>query len=267
MLPGRALPFEGDCRWLISLDYDETLRSHDPVHPVPPEFYELMRTWRPKGIRWGINTGRTLPYLCSELLPSAPYLPDFICTCERYVYLAHESGQLRPLHEHNARCIEANRSVRERVTPLLHRQLETLRSKLPQLEWIIAPTDPLSVEAQDSVTMDAIMEFLAPFIDSLPGVAPQRAGRYMRLADDRYCKGKALQVVAQQWNVAAASCVLLGDGHNDLQAFRLFPESFCGAPSTAHSEVRDWLLQNGGYISSSPGVMEILSAWYGRVMS
>ena len=49
VLPGRALPFAGECRWLLSLDYDETLRSHDPAQPVPGAFYELMRE------------GRTLP--------------------------------------------------------------------------------------------------------------------------------------------------------------------------------------------------------------
>ena len=45
VLPGLALPFAGECRWLISLDYDETLRSHDPAQPVPQAFYELMQEW------------------------------------------------------------------------------------------------------------------------------------------------------------------------------------------------------------------------------
>ena len=94
-LPGRALPFAGECRWLISLDYDETLRQTPPAEPVPAVFFELMRSWRSLGIRWGINTGRTLPYLCQELLPASPFLPDFICTCERFVYLAGEDGVLR----------------------------------------------------------------------------------------------------------------------------------------------------------------------------
>lgn len=266
-VPGHALPFDGNCRWLISLDYDETLRSHDPQQPVPAAFYELMRTWRPLGVRWGINTGRTLPYLCGELLPPAPYLPDFICTCERYVYMARPDGVLQPLTEHNAICMEANMEVRRRVTPLLHAQLARLRSDLPRLEWIIAKDDPLSVEAVDSATMDEIMAFLSPFIATLQGVTPQRAGRYMRLADSRYCKGKALQVVAQRWMVPAASCVLLGDGHNDLQAFRLFPESFCGAPANAHPEVLSWLRENGGYVASTTGVMEILQAWHARAMT
>lgn len=267
VLPGLALPFAGDCRWLISLDYDETLRTHDPAQPVPADFYELMRQWRPLGVRWGINTGRTLPYLCGELLPEAPFLPDFICTCERFAYVAQQDGTLQPLREHNARCHEHNMQVRRRVMPLLHAQLETMRASLPNLQWIIAPTDPLSIEAEDSATMDGIMAFLAPFIAGLEGVAAQRAGRYMRLADSRYCKGTAMQTVARVWQVPPERWALLGDGHNDMHAFRLFPQAFCGAPSTAHPDVIEWLRAHGGYVSSTPGVMEILHIWQARRMT
>lgn len=267
ILPGRALPFAGPCRWLISLDYDETLRGHDAQQPVPLAFFELMRAWRYQGIRWGINTGRSLPYLCQELLPCSPFLPDFICTCERYAYVADDSGVLRPLVEHNAQCRAHNEQVREMVRPLLHAQLEALRRDCPQLEWVIAVEDPLSVEAVDSVTMDIIMAYISDFIGSLEGVSAQRAGRYMRLADARYCKGTALQTVAQLWQVPRNHWAMLGDGHNDMHAFRLFPEAFCGAPATAHPDVLAYLRSCGGYISSTTGVMEILQAWYGQVMT
>lgn len=267
VLPGRALPFGEECRWLISLDYDETLRTGSLAEPVPAEFYELMRKWRHLGIRWGINTGRTLPYLCEELLPPAPFLPDFICTCERFAYVAQEDGILQPLREHNARCHEHNMRVRELVRPVFHTCLAGLRSAHPALQWIIAPTDPLSIEAADSATMDAIMEFLAPFIATLEGVAAQRAGRYMRLADARYCKGTALQVVAKQWGIPSRRWVMLGDGHNDMHAFRLFPDAYCAAPSNAHPDVQAYLRSIGGYISSTPGVMEILRSWHAGVMT
>lgn len=267
VLPGFALPFSGACCWLISLDYDETLRSNDPQYPVPLEFYELMREWRSLGVRWGINTGRTLPYLCQELLPTAPFLPDFICTCERYAYVAQEDGLLHPLREHNARCYEHNMQVRERMVPLLHAQLRELREIMPALQWIIAPTDPLSVEAEDAATMDAIMAFLEPFLAGLDGVAAQRAGRYMRLADARYCKGSALRAVAERWKVPSSAWVMLGDGHNDLHAFRMYPDAFRGAPSNAHADVLAWLRENGGYISSTHGVMDCLHAWRGQVMT
>lgn len=267
VLPGRALPFAGDCRWLVSLDYDETLRCADPSQPVPVEFFEWMRNWRHLGIRWGINTGRTLPYLCAELLPCSPFLPDFICTCERYVYVADADGRLQPQREHNARCREHNLAVRSRVQPLLHDRLFALRQEASDLQWIIAADDPLSVEAADSATMDAIMAIMSPFFARLEGVAVQRAGRYMRLADARYCKGTALQTVAQLWQVSSHRWAMLGDGHNDMHAFRLFPEAFCGAPATAHPEVLAYLRSRGAYVSSCAGVMEILEVWRASVMT
>lgn len=267
VLPGRALPFAGECRWLISLDYDETLRSCDALQPVPLEFFELMRQWRHLGVRWGINTGRTLPYLCGELLPCSPFLPDFICTCERFVYVSREDGVVHPLLEHNKRCHEHNMQVRHRLQPLFHAQLTELRRCQPSLAWIIAETDPLSVEAENSATMDAIMAFLAPFVTEQQGVSAQRAGRYMRLADARYSKGTALQTVARLWQVPSSRWVMLGDGHNDMHAFRLFPEAFCGAPATAHPEVLEYLQSRGSYISSTEGVMEILHAWHASVMT
>lgn len=267
VLPGRALPFPGGCRWLISLDYDETLRCDDASQPVPLEFFELMRSWRHLGIRWGINTGRSLPYLCEELLPCSPFLPDFICTCERYAYVADDQGVLCPLYEHNARCREHNGALRRQLHPLLHEQLSQLRVQHPGLEWVVAADDPLSVEAADSVTMDAIMSFLSPFISSLQGVAAQRAGRYMRLADARYDKGTALQTVAERWGVPSSHWAMLGDGHNDMHAFCLFPDAFCAAPSTAHADVLAYLRSRGGYISSTPGVMEILHTWHAGLMT
>jgi hydroxymethylpyrimidine pyrophosphatase-like HAD family hydrolase len=111
------------------------------------------------------------------------------------------------------------------------------------------------------------MAFLSPFIATLSGVAAQRAGRYMRLADNRYCKGTALRTVAESWQVPESRWAMLGDGHNDLHAFRLFPAAFCGAPATAHADVRDWLSRHGGYVSPEPGVMDILRTWHATVAS
>lgn len=261
VLPGRSLPASGDCRWIISLDYDDTLRSPLPGQPVPKVFFDLMAEWHPLGVRWGINTGRSLPYLCQELLPCAPFLPDFICTCERFAYVADGNGQLSPLRAYNARCHEDNLRVRERVLPSWKRQLDKLRTQCPELKWVVAADDPLSLEAEDSSTMDVIATFLSPFVSGQEGIAVQRAGRYMRLADSRYCKGTVLHTIAQLWKVPPTRWAMIGDGHNDLHAFKLFPQAFCAAPSTAHPDVTVYLKEQGGYVSQTPGVMEILRVW------
>lgn len=263
MPPGKAAPFAGECRWLVSLDYDGTLRSPDGV-PVSPDFFRQMQQWRQEGVRWGINTGRSLPYLLAELLPCSPHLPDFICTCERYAYIAGEDGCLYPAEHHNAECHRANRELRERFQPFLHRALADLRRRHPELLWELAAGDPLSLEASDAGMMDALMPHLQPLAGELPGVSIQRAGRYLRYADARFSKGTALSCVLATWKTQPRHLFLMGDGHNDIDAFRLFPEAFCAAPPAAHPDVVAWLRTHGGYISPEPGVLPALRHWHAQ---
>lgn len=258
--PGNAAPAVGECRWLISLDYDGTLRSESGA-PISSAFFEQMSAWRPYGVRWGINTGRALDYLLQDILPCSPVLPDFICTCERYVYLADSNGKLIPAREHNEECLRINLELRHRLVPPLHAALARLRSTHPRLRWEPAAADPLSIEAADSETMDALMPHLLPLV--LPGSAIQRAGRYLRFSDARFSKGTALSYVMQAWHIAEEQLFIMGDGHNDLDAFRMFPRAFCAIPATAHPEIRQWMQeQHAGYLSPEPGVLQALQTWF-----
>lgn len=259
--PGQAAPFQGECRLLVSLDYDGTLRSPDGA-PVSAEFLDHMRRWRALGLRWGINTGRSLPYLLGELAECCPLLPDFICTCECYVYMADAGGRLIPAANHNAACRCANMRLRECFLPVLHASLATLRQEQPHLVWAVADSDPLSIETPDSAAMDALM----PHLKQLPppGVAIQRAGRYLRFSDARFNKGTALRHVVQQWRVPHEHLFVMGDGQNDLDAFRLFPRACCTAPANAHPEVISWMREHGHPVSPQPGVLPALRAWVGK---
>lgn len=262
----KAQPLRQLCRWLISLDFDGTLWQEHASPPLEPAFFELMQAWRERGVRWGINTGRTLEYLFSDYLQHAPCMPDFICTCERFVYLASEDGRLRPLAGHNAAARTAAAELRQWMRPLLHAELEKIRNRSPHLQWQLAVDDPLSVEARDGETMDALAEPLGEFLEEYPLVSMQRAGRYMRLADARFNKGSALAHVLQEWEVLPQYLMMAGDGHNDVDAFRRFPTAFCAAPAGAHAEVCAWLRRHGGHVSPQSGVMELLQTWYQQVV-
>lgn len=257
--PGRAAIHHTACKWLISLDFDGTLREENGP-AVPAAFYELMEQWSPYGIRWGINTGRTLPYLFSELQHCSATLPDFICTCERYIYLANEAGKLCPAATHNQECEQINLQLRQAFCPTLHERLRLIRAEHPELLWEIADTDPLSVEAVDSRTMDALMPMLEPLTTAR--ISIQRAGRYLRFADSRFSKGTALAYVCRELQVGGSHLFIMGDGHNDLHAFMDFPAAFCAAPADAHPEVAAWLAQNGGHISTDTGVIAALKVWF-----
>lgn len=263
--PGKAAPATSPRRWLISLDFDGTLREEEGP-AVPPEFFRQMSEWRAAGVYWGINTGRTLDYLLEELLPCSPFLPDFICTCERYVYMAGEDRKLHPAQAHNEYCHQRNLKLRQNFVPLFHERLYTLHQDYPELTWEIAKTDPLSIEAADSATMDAIIPHLLPLITEERTI--QRAGRYLRFSDAAFSKGTALQHVMQTWNIQERQVFIMGDGHNDLDAFRLFPEAFCAAPPTAHPEVLTWMRQHPRpCIPDQAGVLPALQTWFSERVS
>lgn len=258
--PGFAAPTSGACRWLVSLDYDGTLQQSSSS-PISAEFFEQMQVWRAHGVRWGINTGRSLNYLLQEILPCSPVLPDFICTCERYVYQAGTDGRLHPAIEHNELCHRHNAELRAFLSPRLHSLLAELRRTHPQLQWEPAADDPLSIEAHDSPTMDAIIPHLLPLVSE--GHTIQRAGRYMRFADARYTKGTALELVRQTWQVAEGNMFIMGDGQNDLDAFRMFPAAWCAVPAGAHAEVLDWLEQHPEvHLAPENDVLPELRRWF-----
>lgn len=266
-LPGKAAPFAGPCRWLIALDYDGTLRQAHGKPPVSAAFFELMQQWRPLGVRWGINTGRSLRYLCEDLLPCSPCLPDFICTFERFAYVANEDGVVTPVREHNQPAHEANMKLRMTMASPLRECMERISREHPQLRWEYAERDPLSVEARDADMMERIAPLVEPLVRRHEGVAMQRAGRFMRLSDARYNKGTALACVANIWQVAPERLCMAGDGHNDLDAFHAFPRAFRAAPGNAHPQVAAALQQMGGYVSPEPGVMDLLQYWFRCVVS
>lgn len=262
--PGKAAPFDGDCRYLISLDFDGTLLC-EKTHRIPAAFFNLMQQWRAHGVRWGINTGRSLPYLMQDLRQSAPFLPDFICTCERYIYMANAEGYLIPDEAHNTECAAINKAVRTRFAPVLQQRMLQLAQQHPEWEWEYATDDPLSIEAVDAATMDAMAPDMNRLAATDDTISLQRAGRYLRFADARFNKGTVLLHVAKRWSVPTAQVVIMGDGHNDLHAFQALPTAFCAAPATAHPEVCAWLRAHGGYVSPEAGVLQSLQRWAERL--
>lgn len=261
ILPGFAAVDSTPCRWLVALDYDGTLRGEDAC-PVASDFLKLMEAWRPYGVRWGINTGRSLGYLCEELLSCVSVLPDFLCTTERFAYLADRNGRVVPAMDFNRESYEANARLRRELRAPLAAEMARIGSLHPEWDWAFAPNDPLSVQARDSATMDGIAPLLQPFVDSLEGVAMQRASRFMRLSDARFNKATALHYVMRQWQVDAGHLFAMGDGHNDLDVFRRFPESFFGCPADAHPDIIAQMPAMGGHVSQSRGVISLLLRWF-----
>ncbi len=256
-LPPHGDPLPSPCSYLIALDYDGTLCCGDSRQP-DPHFYACLRRLRSVGARWGINTGRTLPEM-AEFLTAFEMQPDFLCTRERFVYTVGEDHAWHAASAHNASCQIAQQAMQRRLRSEWDTALQHLRLACPGAAWHTSPTDPLSIVARDSATMDRLIPLFAPLLQKHPEVGVQRASRFMRLSDARFNKGSVLQCVLQAWNIPPQHLFIMGDGHNDLDAFRAFPDAFCAVPEKAHPDVLSWARSHGGRIF--PGVPEALLAW------
>ncbi len=258
LLPAHPALLSDSCSYLVSLDYDGTLLPrHSKVEEIDRQIFTLLERLREHRVRWGINTGRNLRDMATALC-ALPLQPDFLCTCERYVHLVGADGTWHALSEHNAACYAVNRRLREKVLLAWSELLREIRAALPDAIWHISNTDPLSIEAVDGETMDLLMPLVLAFAQSLPGSTVQRAGKYLRLADARFNKGVALQAVQRAWHLPEHALFIMGDGHNDLDAFRTFPRAACAAPLSAHTDVLRWISTHYG--TTYPSVADALKA-------
>ncbi len=258
-LDERGLLGDDAIRYLISLDFDGTLREECEPH-VNPAFIELMRRWHAQGVRWGINTGRNLRTLLGEYLIDADILPDFVCSCERYVYRCDSAGELQPDYDYNMGCYAAHAELRLRYGELIMREFELMGRRHPDVRWESDPSDSLSIAARDEASMEQLMPTLYEMHQRYPELGMQRAARFLRFCDVRYNKGTALRQVCRHWQVEEQDCFLMGDGENDLDAFRLFPHACCAAPVHSHPIVLDYVRARGGDTHSST-VMQPLLNW------
>lgn len=200
-------------------------------------------------------------YLLEEFNRVAPFSPDFIVTCERYVYRADEDGVLRPDMERNTAC----RHAHEEVFRLHHVRLEDffveLRRRYPASRWSRDAEDPYSIEVEHMPDLDLFSPLVADVLTDCPELSVQRAGPYLRFCHTSYNKGTSLRHIAGAWGVPEERIAILGDGHNDLDAFRLHPGALCACPCNAHAEIKIFLRERGGYVSpyaEHEGVMDIL---------
>ncbi len=255
-----AMP--GETRWLLSFDFDGTLWGSDRRPQISARFFELMRRWRVDyGVRWGINTGRSMEYLWSELAAVAPFSPDFVVTSERYVSAAGPDGRLEPDGARNALCRREHALLFERFHDALEALFLELRERYPASRWSRSPEDPYAIEVEHIPDLDLFSPHMRALLARCPGLSVQRAGPYLRFCHAGYNKGTSLLHVAEAWRVPSRRIAIFGDGHNDLDAFRLLPEAFRGAPANAHPDVRAFLERSGGIVSAyveHRGVLDLL---------
>jgi hydroxymethylpyrimidine pyrophosphatase-like HAD family hydrolase len=256
---------------LISTDFDGTLIEHGNPAPFAPLLMEVLGGLRQRGVKWAINTGRTLHSLIEGLDTFAlPLLPDFALTSEREIFrpASNGSGGWEDFSDWNVRCDRAHRELFDRAAPLLREAVAFLekqtgaralydhhargREGQPELAGLVA---------RDGEQMDEIVAFLDALAQREPQLGYQRNSIYLRFCHVDYHKGATLAELGRLTRVPTESIFAVGDHHNDIPMLDGKHAGRVACPANSIEAVKEIVSSAGGYVASadySAGVLEAL---------
>ena len=267
---------------LISTDFDGTLVEHGNPAPFSPLLVETLTALRARGVRWAINTGRTLPWLVDGLKTFAwPIHPDFAITAEREIHQPTTDGQgWRDLGDWNATCARRHRELIRSAEPVLEQIIRFVeRETHAELRYArhADPRNPTSscdpcnlsgVVATSDAEMDGIVAFVDRMRVQVPNFSHQRNSIYLSFCHADYDKGTALAELARQIGVPHASVMAIGDHQNDLSMLNGKHAGYVACPGNSIGQVKATVRAAGGYVAAagySAGVLEALQFYCGEL--
>ena len=186
---------------LISTDFDGTLVEHGNPAPFSPLLVEIFHTLRARGVRWAINTGRSLSSLEEGLESFAlPIHPDYVITTEREVFQPATRGRgWEDFGPWNARCARLHDELFAAAAPLLAPVVAFVQKETrAELQYGRrtrrnhgAASELAGIVAQDNAEMDRIVARLDAVRDRMPRFSYQRNSIYLSFCHVDYDKGTA----------------------------------------------------------------------------
>jgi hydroxymethylpyrimidine pyrophosphatase-like HAD family hydrolase len=261
-----TLPIPEPVAGVLSLDFDGTL--HDPASrpPVPDAFFERVRRLRDeRRIVWGINTGRSMHHLAEGFLESRfPFLPDWAVAREREIYFPNHFGRWIPHSDWNRRCEKEVHGLFKHARKLLSR----IRHEIEQhsgARWLEMDGEPAGLIARTEEEMEWIITHITPLAAAEPTLAWQRNSIWLRFGHRDFHKGSSLAEIARFYQLPAAACFAMGDGHNDLEMLDPACAGMTACPANAVPEVRQHITSTGGLVTRAvhgAGVVEALDHYF-----
>lgn len=237
---------------LVSLDFDGTL--HDPAEdpPIPRRLFSLLRRLHDQHhVAWGINTGRSMGHLLDGLSESAcPILPDWVVAREREIYLPGRHGQWREHEPWNERGAAEIQALFARAAGLLARIRREVEHHTGA-RWLEFDGEPAGFISRTAEEMDWIVRHITPIAAAEPALSWQRNSIYLRFGHHQFHKGSSLSELARLYQVPAARCFAMGDGHNDFEMLDPQHAGMAACPSNSVPEIRLHVARRGGFIAAS----------------
>ena len=232
---------------------------------------EILHVLRARGVRWAINTGRSLGSLEEGLESFAlPIHPDFVITTEREIFRPAARGRgWEDFGPWNARCARLHTELFATAAPLLAEVSAFVRRETAaELQYgrrtrrNQGAVDELAgIIAHDDAEMDRIVARLDALRAQVPKFSYQRNSIYLSFCHADYDKGTALAELGRMIGVAANGTFAIGDHQNDLPMLTGVHAHHVACPANSIAEVKRVVRAAGGYVARegySAGVIEAL---------
>ncbi|HWQ90645.1 MAG TPA: HAD family hydrolase [Clostridia bacterium] len=246
---------------LISTDFDGTMFAEFENPPIPQALQQLIANLQANGAKWVINTGRDMSSLMESLGRAGIEIePDYLVLVEREIHRHHES-QYTPLVEWNRACSQDHEQLFTRLQADLPRVIDWIETRF-HTRIYEDPYSPFCLIAGNNGDMDVIHAYLNDYCSTVPNLVVVRNDVYARFSHQAYNKGTALAEITRQMGWSTDNVFAVGDHLNDLPMLRRQFARYLAAPSNAVPEVRQAVLEQGGYLcrgAQGRGVAEALT--------
>lgn len=245
---------------LLSTDFDGTLVSHYDNPPVAAELFEVLLELRRHGVRWAVNTGRTLDHIVEGLGEFGfPLVPDFVLTSEREVFRPDENGGWMDYGDWNHRCARAHDELFANAGELIEEVWNFVRTQTAGQP--IDDASGMGVIATSEQEMDRVVAFCEQVRVQIPEFHYQRNTVYLRFCHIDYSKGTALGELTRLLDISSAEIFAAGDHVNDLTMLDGRYARWTACPGNSIAEVKKTVQNSEGYVArgiASDGVVEAL---------
>ena len=203
-----------------------------------------------EGALWAVNTGRSLESALDGIKRlGAPMMPDYILTNERHIYHPDAEGAWIDYGDWNRICHEHHDLLFAQLG-FFFEQVRELVARTPGVTLLEnCENVPEGLMAGSEELLDAVMIEL----NALPGRHDdfncQRSDIYVRFCHRFYDKGSALAELSRLLEMPTTDILAVGDHQNDLAMLHGRVASMVACPWNAHPNVKETVLNAGGYIS------------------
>ncbi len=246
---------------LVALDLDGTSVRYEPRLEMDPAVIEFIKSVRPDGVRWVMNSDRytdTMVEIAEQLEPEER--PVAILSCQRFIHTNSSGNRFMPCSEWNDEQLLIHKKLWDNIS----RYFGEWRRAVERDFTIInsAVNEQVFAYMVPSEETPALRQRMLEFISPWPDARVSGNQEWTFILHSSFSKARVLKKCAGLLGVDSLNIIAIGDGINDVSMLDGSAASMVGCPSNACCEVTDTVASAGGLIADSEaaaGTVQILN--------